>query len=253
LEMILLRMLAFKPQGVPQPPRESLNRTDNTTSDSSRESALAKKPEAPAAAPVAAIPARPVPSARPAQAAAVLQIVPTPARSNAPVEAVVAIAPIESPPLEKSKTQPVAVPQQPIDADPLSLERLDNALWVSRFAELGIGGVLGTIASHCCLQRVEHNRLQFVLDSEHSSFFDEAHSQRLQEQLSKQLGTAVIVAIEVGRPEGETPALRRERNRQQRLADARQAIDADPNVQLLRESFGALLDESSVEPLDTKS
>src|SRR5690606_9293242 len=62
LEMALLRMLAFRPQGIPRPPRESLG---GSTADSGgtapwAESPSAKKPEAPVVAPVATAAAAPI-------------------------------------------------------------------------------------------------------------------------------------------------------------------------------------------------
>jgi DNA polymerase-3 subunit gamma/tau len=155
-------------------------------------------------------------------------------------------APAVPAPMSAPAPREVAVATQPA----LALAQLDNPTWTARFAEFGIGGVLGTIATHCWLQEVQGEQLRFVLDQRHASFFDPSHCQRMQEQLSKVLGVAVAVQIAVGEPGGDTPAVLRDRNRQQRLAEARRAIADDPNVRLLQDSFGALLDEASIEPLD---
>jgi len=298
LEMTLLRMLAFRPQGVPQPPRESLKRASASSAPAAANTgADAKKPEAPTAAPVAAAPQAPAPiretlaavaddrprhshSSAPAPAPAPAPVAPpsprpplqvVPAVRAEPVAdtvaEVVAAAPAARPEPEAMPLQaapaPVAAasaavapePVAPAPAArpaqaPITLAGFDNEVWVARFPEFGIGGVLGTIAAHCCLAQAGDGRLQFVLDREHSSFFDPAHTQRVQEQLAQLFGEPVKVAIEVGEPAAETPAIRRERNRQRRLAEAKQAIAGDRNVQLLQNSFGALLDEASIEPID---
>ena len=234
LEMTLLRMLAFKPQGIPQPPRQTLGGTDNSRT----EAAPAKKPEAPIAAPVAARPQRttaavaqlPVSSPKP-----ILRAVETPA----PQPAVVA----------------VAAPAQPSPAKieaavPLVLEQFDNTMWITRFAQFGIGGVLGNIAANCCLQSRAAEHLLFTLDQQHASFFDATHTQRLTEQLSRVFAQPIRIEITVGVPSLETPAAHRERLRLERLAHARQLVIDDPNVQLLQQTFGAALDENSIEPLD---
>jgi len=287
LEMTLLRMLAFRPQGVPQPPVEPLARPRTGAAPvpasaggvAAGENA-AKKPEAPAAAPaVAAVDSRPAAAvaagpdreafavaeprahyaasnpptaAQPTALAAVARAVEPPA---APIEPAVIAAPESPAPpvvvaVEPVVAEPVPVSPEPAPRAPLTLAAFDNEVWVSRFAEFGIGGVLGTIAAHCCLAQAEAGRLQFVLDRQHASVFDQGHTRRVQDQLTQVFGEPVTVAIEVGEAAAETPAVRRERNRQRRLAQARQAIAADPNVQMLLSKFGAALDEASVEPFD---
>ncbi len=256
LEMVLLRMLAFKPQGVPQPPRESLQ---NTSNDAER--ALAKKPEAPIAAPISALNATRTaliavePIAQPQQSVTrqpVLRAVPA-ARTAAMREqqpaSAVAAAILESAP-SVINAPIVAVPIAVTQRAPLILASFDNAVWIERFAEFGIGGVIGTIASHCCLSAIDNQRLQFVLDQHHASFFDQTHVARITEQFSRVFAASLQIAIEIGAPTLETPAAYRERQRQLRLDNARNSIFDDPNVRLLQEVFGAALEENSIEPLD---
>ena len=268
LEMALLRMLAFKPQGIPQPPRDALGTAPRA------ENIPAKKPEAPAAAsfvetrtsavetnasapaaPAAALSSAPVAAAMPAPVIPkpVLHAVPAPrAETPAPAqptiqrqtltEAVAKPAPVQS--LELAPAQPAAQQQA------IALDQFDNLVWTTRFAEFGIGGVVGTIAANCCLLERADATLYFVLNQQHASFFDPTYTQRITDQLSRVFATAVRVDISVGEPAAETPAAYRERIRLERLAQARQLITEDANVRLLQESFGAELDEGSIEPVD---
>jgi DNA polymerase-3 subunit gamma/tau len=207
--------------------------------------ALAPHSENPAPTGVAPAPA-PVAVPQPAPAAS---RPPAPLPPPAPARAV---APAPQPAAQPAKV--VAAP-----AEPLSLRDFDNTMWTSRFAEFGIGGVIGTIAMHCCLESVQDSaaqstdnpQLRFVLDRQHASFFDPAaHVQRIAEQLGRVFGAPVRALIEVGEPALETPAAWRERQRQLRLAAARQSLLDDPNVHLLQQAFGAVLEETSIEPLD---
>lgn len=275
LEMALLRMLAFKPQGIPQPPRDALGtapRAENTP---------AKKPEAPAAAsfvetknsaaetnasapaaPAAALASAPVAAAMPAPVIPkpALHAVPAP-RAETPVSAPAEPAPIQPAiqrqPLAEGLAKPAPVqslelaPAQPAaQQQAIALDQFDNLVWTTRFAEFGIGGVVGTIAANCCLVERVGSTLQFVLNKQHASFFDPTYTQRITDQLSRVFATAVRVDFSVGEPIAETPAAYRERIRLERLAQARQLIAEDANVRLLQESFGAALDESSIEPVD---
>lgn len=264
LEMALLRMLAFRPQGVPQPPAKRVPMDQRAAVS---ESSTAKKPEpaqpavtAPAREPVAiathavtnvtsitrtATAAAPVHDAEsvapivPAQAPArtILQAVPS--RQLEP-----AVEPVVNPATESVPVSPVAT------AEVIAFERFDNAVWIEQFHQFGLGGVLGTIASHCELRRRHELSIEMVLDTRNAAVFDEAHTQRLQDHLRNYFGNTLKLQIDIGTPQAETPFMRRDRIRQERRAAAHAAIIADPNVLLLQESFGALLDESSIEPVD---
>ncbi len=203
-----------------------------------------------AAAVLAAQPAvETIPASRPA-----LQAVPAaPAPQPRAAEALQAAysAPIVAPAAE-----PQPVVSEPIMAqvaDKVLLGMLDSRVWAERFNVFGFGGVLGTIASHCELRQRDGARLTFVLDSRHAAFFDNSHVQRIQEQLCGYFEQPLTASIDVGQPQAETPYARRERLRAEQLAAARSAILADPNIRLLQESFGAQLDETSIEPINDQA
>lgn len=260
LEMALLRMLAFKPQGIPQPPRETLGNAAVPRA----EIPPAKKPEAPVVAPVAAAPAARA-AAIAATSVAASSPAPTPVVAAIPkpilhaVSATTPPAPVPEPIREAAPTivqqVPVPTPSAPapsVVSPPaaIALDSFDNLIWTTRFAEFGIGGVVGTIAAHCGFIQREGNSLRFVLDQQHASFFDPSHTQRVTDQLNRVFATELRIDITVGEPGVETPAAYRERIRLERLAQARQLIAEDANVRLLREAFGAELDENSIEPVD---
>ncbi len=308
LEMALLRIIAFRPQGAPRPDggeRPPAATSAPTAVVTSASTAPAPAPDAPAAvadtasrisepraggrasaafkAAQAAEPVPPAPASEldeyeqlAAQAELArenapaarprphLQAVPTPAR-GAPVAEPAPVTAVEPEPdpvaaPATASAQPAPAPaaapvvrdeaQSEAQAAPMVLKAFDNQLWCERFAEFGLGGILGTIAAHCCFERREGRQLHFVLDEQHASFFDENHCRRLEEPLGRVLGEEVVVLITVGSPAAETPAQRRERLRLARLEAARQAIREDPNVRLLAERFGATVDESSIEPVE---
>ncbi len=263
LEMTLLRMLAFKPQGVPQPPHEPLRGGDNGARSAAAMRAPAASANAPASATNSAGESYSVRAAstgetanvKKSEAGAVSAAAATAATSprlqaiinEAPASEVAPAAAVKPQLSVVSNAKPSAAAAP---AAELALASFDNSTWAARFAEFGIGGVVGTIASHCCLLERSGEQLRFVLDEKHSSFFDAAHTQRITDQLSRVFGTPVRVQIELGAPQLETPAAYRERLRLERLAQAKQLIENDPNVRLLQEAFGAVLDENSIKPLD---
>ena len=62
------------------------------------------------------------------------------------------------------------------------------------------------------------------------------------------LGRSIRLKIAVGLPVGMTPAQMDERARQDRLADAARALDADPFVRDLVENLGARVVPDSIKP-----
>ena len=66
--------------------------------------------------------------------------------------------------------------------------------------------------------------------------------------LRRLVGEAATLEISRG-GEGDTPARREEQARDERLEKARAALENDPNVQSLRERFGAVLQPDSIKPV----
>ena len=118
-------------------------------------------------------------------------------------------------------------------------------------SQLDIGASLGEIASHCLYSGRQDNQLQFIIDSQQTSLYDSAHQQGLASALSEYFGVAVSVEISFGVAEKETPRAADVRQKQQRLADAIQTLNADPDMVECQQRFDATLDEKTVRPKDT--
>jgi DNA polymerase-3 subunit gamma/tau len=237
-EMILLRMLAFRPAAVIDDSLrpEDLQRVDSSVVAGGEASAPAKKPPEVARAPVAS---RADTSAahesaadkRPATLERALQTGAGSAATEVPVA-----------------TKPVA--QQKTATAALSLQDLTSDSWWQLLAALGLTGIVYNIASHCELRQREGAQLQFVLDSSHAALFNASHSDKLRLALQNYFGHPVTVSVELGAPSGETPAMRVERLAAIRQAEAVIAIEADPQLQALIARFDGELDRSSIHPTD---
>ena len=131
-----------------------------------------------------------------------------------------------------------------------ALHQLEPANWHALLALLGLAGIVYNIASHCVLQRSEGGRLAFVLDAAHAVLFNEGHADKLRMALENYFGETVEVAITLGDVDAETPAMRQERLARERQAEAVSAIEGDPQLQALITRFDAELDRSSILPTD---
>jgi DNA polymerase-3 subunit gamma/tau len=283
-EMTLLRMLAFKPQGVVDVPTKALTAAEpmptpatNHVDDS--ESA-AYEPIAPASTEAHHVPEQAAPS--------------YPAEDVPPVQEPSSDAPtMESTPEKKSEAQvtprlaadALHAPEQHAPAAPREQESNSNAAsgsalqmgeefsesipdssekpvaqrqsfsefraerWPELFAQLPLSGVLKLIASNLQCINVDDGSIVFKLDEVSSATFHRQHIQQLSEVLSAFFEQQVSAHIDIAAlnlADGETPAQRRERLNAERRQRALEDLKQDPVVQHLQQQFGAQLREDSI-------
>ncbi|SHF56728.1 DNA polymerase-3 subunit gamma/tau [Microbulbifer donghaiensis] len=159
------------------------------------------------------------------------------------------VAQVESAPVPPQESRPQ--PQQPVAEKPASarLDALSPGSWPALYSQLGVSGILHSIAFHLELVGRHDNILSFTLDESYSSLYDEVHQRRLADLLGDFFQQSVTVHIQVGQVQGTTPARLAAATREARLAAARDALSADPLVQELQQELGAELQPDSVESL----
>ncbi|MBC6904482.1 DNA polymerase III subunit gamma/tau [Saccharophagus sp. K07] len=262
-EMTLLRMLAFKPQGLVDIPTRPLAKQAVALPDHEG-GQPAKKFE-------------PEPKESPARAAlmSALQAPPAPRASNdlpaeppkpAPAPPPPPVAPpvsAEPPVHQAAPVQPASVAAQstPVSAPPKAptpvfsapgavktLGELEPENWIAVYQALNVRGILQSTAANCILAERRGNHLFFALDQDKGSLFDASHRQRLADLLQEYFAEPVQVTIEVRElPAGvETPAMWLERQKREAREAAIQRLRDDPLVQQLERELGATLDEESV-------
>jgi DNA polymerase-3 subunit gamma/tau len=267
-EMTLLRMLAFKPQGVVDVPTVPLAAPtpSSTAPAGTGEGTTAKKSE----------PA-PVEPSRSTAAKAVLQAVMAPSvEPPRPPPPPVAPPGAESPPNIPLTTQAPAAQPEPqtapktqaapavegvadreialeraaetVIAATVRLEELAPHHWLGVYQTLNVRGVLQSTASNCVLLERRGSELVFALDQEKGSLYDESHPRRLSELLQAYFAAPIQVSIRIQPlPTGaETPAAWGERQRREAREAAIQRLRDDPLVQQLQKEFDASLDLESV-------
>lgn len=277
-EMTLLRMLAFKPQGLVDVPGQPLVRA--TTG----EGTTAKKPE-PASVPtsastaakavlqaVMAEPTRPAPlPVPPAQAKPVAPSYEPPAYEAPPYDEPPPYEPPpydEPPPYEPTPAPAIAAEPPPPPPPPqvvearvvaptapapvagavIRLEEFAPQHWIGIYQALNVRGVLQSTASNCVLLERRGSQLVFALDRDKGSLYDDSHPRRLAELLRDYFAEPVQVDIRIQAlpSEVETPAACGERLRREAREAAIQRLHDDPLVQQLQKEFDASLDLESV-------
>ncbi|TLM79914.1 DNA polymerase III subunit gamma/tau [Microbulbifer harenosus] len=145
---------------------------------------------------------------------------------------------------------PPSVPAQPAPVvPPARLEALSPGSWPAMYPQIGVTGILHSIASHLELQGRQDHILSFILDQSFSSLYDDGHQRRLADVLGDFFGQPVSVHIQVGEVHGGTPARLVAATREAQLLSARDALNRDPLVQDLQAELGAQLVPETVEYL----
>ena len=231
-EMILLRMVAFRPAAVID---ESLSPADLIPAEPAVTETVAREVDDTVKKPVRAPAAPPVePSVNPS--------VEPPVERN------------DSPPQPRTTASASGVSDAgQCSADhqqQIALGELEPAQWHRLLEQLGLGGIVYTIAINSELRSCSGNTLQFVLDQANAALFNKGHVEQIRKALEKYFGETLVVTIEPGETAAETPARRQARLQQERQQAAVASIEADPLLQKLIARFDGELDRASITPVD---
>jgi DNA polymerase-3 subunit gamma/tau len=119
--------------------------------------------------------------------------------------------------------------------------------WSSLVVQLGLSGAVRLLASNCVYLRRESSTIFLGLDTRSESLLTKQRKDSLGERLSQHFGEKLTVDIELGADEGETPVQEESRMADERMEAARQTLEADPNVQAMKNMFGAELKTDTIE------
>ncbi|PLW69470.1 DNA polymerase III subunit gamma/tau [Pseudohalioglobus lutimaris] len=233
-EMLLLRMLAFRPAAVIDESLDATQLQDVTPTPVADNAALevgdsAKKPREPAGEV-----APPVPS--------VARVAAPVAEASEPLQAPGAAANPAANPVSAG----AAAGEAPgVVSDPRPEQ------WPQLLEQLGLKGMVQNIAANMELQSVSGNELTFVLDEQNASLFNDSHRGKILLALQNYLGRELSVVITPGQPTGETPAMRHARAVRERQQQAVAEIEGDQRLQALINRFDGELDKQSIAPLDS--
>jgi DNA polymerase-3 subunit gamma/tau len=121
--------------------------------------------------------------------------------------------------------------------------------WLDVVARLKLGGMAKMLADHCELVSHEGDQVLLRVGDAHKHLLDRTYQDKLVATLRERYGATLQVKFEIGDAATQTPQQVRTRARDARQADAVAAIDADPLVRELVESFDAKVAEATILPI----
>jgi DNA polymerase-3 subunit gamma/tau len=119
--------------------------------------------------------------------------------------------------------------------------------WNALVTRIGIGGAVRLLASNCAYLGRKGGTIQLGLDPRSGSLLTKKRKEELARKLSEHFGETLQVGIELSADAPETPVQEENRLADERMEEARQTLEADPNVQALKDMFGAELNADTIE------
>jgi len=140
-------------------------------------------------------------------------------------------------------------PQMPAGPRPAPVSAGGDGAWRTMIDAMQLGGMARELAQHCELRSLTEGVCVLRLAPVHRHLQMKAAQDKLQEALAAHLGRAVQMRIELAEVESATPAAVAQQEKRERQERAVAAIERDPFVRDVIDTFDASLVESSIKPL----
>ena len=122
--------------------------------------------------------------------------------------------------------------------------------WAAEIDAMGLVGLTRELACNCQVVESTEKRIRLRLDPGHEQLTAPRVKEKLEHALARYCGHRLRLDIDIVKPDGETPALARQREIDLRQQAAIQAIENDSGVQAICDTFGAAIDSERVRPVD---
>lgn len=257
-EMIMLRMLAFRPMaaGTERPSTTTTQQSTRASADSKPAVSRpgASKQEAGNSATGAAAARQAIKSSATAVEKTLPEkSMPEKTMSEKPLskpkteKKLAATADVESPVIQSSAA-PSSAAQSTEAAT--SVGQKPAADWRQVVESLGLGGLVKQLAVNCTVKHHDGNNIVLQIAGGHSNLINPKAKLRLQQALGEYFDIEAHLDIEVvSQTETESPAQTVQREALQRQDQAEQAINEDSFVQSLKDNFNAEVVPGSVKPV----
>ncbi|RYD16558.1 MAG: DNA polymerase III subunit gamma/tau [Lysobacteraceae bacterium] len=136
-------------------------------------------------------------------------------------------------------------------ATPMAPEPSGTPDWSALIERAGLRGPLGQLAQNATLLGIEGSVVRLAMNPAYVHLAEGPQVAQIEQRLAEALGHAVKLRFErAGGAVQSTPAEQRARAVRARRSEAEQAVQGDPFVQSMVDTFGARVVPGSVQPLD---
>ena len=121
--------------------------------------------------------------------------------------------------------------------------------WPSLVDQLNLKGMTKMLAQHSEARVISADKIELCVPEIHKHLLDKNYQDKIKEAINKHFGQKVRLDFSVGSITGMTPAALQQQQENTKQAEAVAAIETDPVVQELVESFDAKIVISSIKPI----
>jgi DNA polymerase-3 subunit gamma/tau len=122
--------------------------------------------------------------------------------------------------------------------------------WSAMVAQMNLQGMVKELAAHSAFAGKQGNKVQLVLDADGEHFRRPQLEEKLAQALSAYFGEPVRLELSVADRALDTLARQQKAAADDRVQQAKAAIENDPNVRAMRDMFGATVQPDSVRPTE---
>lgn len=155
------------------------------------------------------------------------------------------LAPVKTSPDTVIKPSEPAIAAQP----PQIADRPASSEWPEIIRAINISGRTKELANNCVLDSIDGNTCRLLLDPKFQQVGTKAE-ENLKAALEKYYGKSLKLVISSQATPQMTPALEIQQARENQQQNAVDAINTDPNINNLKENFGARIMPGSIEPIN---
>ena len=153
---------------------------------------------------------------------------------------------------EKQQKTPPA-PGKPVESQHISTYEMSAEPachdWSTLIKQLKLAGMTKMLAQHSEAKVFSPDRIELCVPEVHKHLLEKKYQEKIQAALDTYFGKPVALNFSIGKVTGLTPVALKQRDDEAKKADAIAAIEKDPIVQELVESFDAKLKISSIKPI----
>jgi DNA polymerase-3 subunit gamma/tau len=148
---------------------------------------------------------------------------------------------------DNSLAAPKVVRARGSTVTPKHVVKWQEPVWGDLIGELELPGAVRLLASNCAYLKRVDNVIFLSIDPRSESLLTKPRKDALAAALSERFGGKLGVDIAIGAAAAETPVQEGTRKEQEKLAAAQSSLESDPNIQALKDLFGAELKTDSIE------
>ncbi len=121
--------------------------------------------------------------------------------------------------------------------------------WPALANRLGVGGIAKQLAQQSELRSFDGESLELALDVSRRHLAEKMYQDKLRVALQEHFGKTVVLKIVIGEISGNTAAVKAQSEREARQGKALEALQGDPFVRDLMDTFDATIVGNSVKPI----